>query len=69
MRHIYGYSAALMAMAAAQLDALRLISFAPTADFSAPKRRRTGKNYPHSSTRQQARYARQLAAGQIKFTA
>ena len=26
----------------------------------------TGKTYPHSSTRQRARYARQIAAGQIK---
>ena len=31
------------------------------------KRRRTGKTYPHSSDRQKARYARQIAAGQIKF--
>lgn len=36
-------------------------------DFKRPKRRRTGKQYQHSSARQQARYARQLAAGQIKF--
>ncbi|WP_164835294.1 hypothetical protein [Sinorhizobium meliloti] len=27
---------------------------------------RTGKTYPHSSTRQRARYARQIAAEQIK---
>lgn len=26
---------------------------------------RTGKKYPHSSARQRARYARQIAAGQI----
>lgn len=26
----------------------------------------TGKTYPHSSSRQRARYARQVAAGQIK---
>ena len=29
--------------------------------------RRTGRKYQHSSKRQQARYARQLEAGQIKF--
>ena len=38
-------------------------------DFKRPKRRVTGKKYPHSSARQQARYARQIAAGQIKFAA
>lgn len=27
----------------------------------------TGRRYPHSSKRQRSRYARQLAAGQIKF--
>lgn len=26
-----------------------------------------GRVYPHSSARQQARYARQLAAGQLRF--
>ena len=34
-------------------------------DTARPKRRKTGKTYPHSSTRQRARYARQIAAGQI----
>lgn len=29
-------------------------------------RRSTGRRYPHSSTRQRARYARQIAAGQIR---
>lgn len=35
----------------------------------APKsnRIRTGAAYPHSSRRQRARYARQLAAGQIRM--
>lgn len=27
-----------------------------------------GKHYPHSSTRQRARYARQIAAGQLRVT-
>ncbi|WP_421778894.1 hypothetical protein [Hoeflea sp.] len=31
------------------------------------KRIRTGGRYPHSSTRQRARYARQLAAGQLNI--
>lgn len=33
-------------------------------DFSrvGPKTHKTGKTYPHSSARQQARYARQIAA-------
>jgi len=33
----------------------------------AGKRPRISKTYPHSSARQQARYARQIAAGQITF--
>lgn len=32
-----------------------------------PKRRRTGKAYPHSSMRQQARYARQIARDQLSM--
>lgn len=37
--------------------------------FAPSKRtwRRGGKAYPHSSDRQKARYARQIAAGQIHF--
>lgn len=31
--------------------------------------RRTGLQYPHSSKRQQARYARQIETGQLKFIA
>ncbi len=33
------------------------------------KRRRTGRTYPHSSGRQQARYARQIARGQLSMAA
>ncbi len=33
-----------------------------------PFRYRTGSTYPHSSERQRARYARQIAAGQIKLS-
>jgi hypothetical protein len=38
-----------------------------TIDTYRPKRRKTGRTYPHSSDRQRARYARQIAAGQITF--
>lgn len=31
------------------------------------RRRRQGKDYPFSSTRQNARYARQIAAGQLSM--
>jgi hypothetical protein len=37
------------------------------ADFSHSKTYRTGVKYPHSGKRQNARYARQLAAKQINF--
>jgi hypothetical protein len=33
----------------------------------AVKSRKTGIKYPHSSTRQQARYARQIAAGKLQM--
>lgn len=69
MRAIYGFGS-LMAQAlmdAATINALEAIRLTEVADFSRQKRRRTGKEYPHSSARQSARYARQLAAGQISF--
>lgn len=47
--------------AARMADSRHRINF----DRVGAKRCRTGKKYPHSSTRQQARYARQIAAGQI----
>jgi hypothetical protein len=71
MRSIYGYGATLTALAFGlrnPMDEMRLISTEP-ADFRAPKRRRTGKTYPFSSKRQNDRYARQIAAGKLKFTA
>lgn len=62
------YAGAALAMAASQIDVVNYISvIEPTADFSQPKRRRTGRTYPHSSKRQNDRIARQLAAGQIQF--
>lgn len=54
-----------------------LLASAPIANFMMPhrdyrnrgaaKRRKTGWYYPHSSTRQRARYARQIAAGQLRM--
>jgi hypothetical protein len=32
-----------------------------------PKQPKISKKYPHSSTRQRARYARQMAAGQLSY--
>jgi hypothetical protein len=72
MRSIYGHGAALAAMAFglhAPLEGVGLISSGPSIDFRAPKRRRTGKKYPFSSKRQNDRYARQIAAGQLNFKA
>lgn len=53
--------AALMA-----LNAMAYINPVQTIDTSRPKTRKTGVTYPHSSKRQRARYARQIAAGQIR---
>lgn len=44
-----------------------MISMTSEPDFKRPKTRKTGKTYPHCGARQQARYTRQLAAGQISF--
>ena len=41
--------------------------YGPSILPTAPKRRRTGVRYPHSSRRQQARYARQIASGQLSM--
>lgn len=48
---------------------LPLMMAAPSAPHpgKGAKRRRTGRRYPHSSARQQARYARQIAAGQLSM--
>jgi len=69
MRNYYSlFGSAMAAAAIAELATTeRFIDHAPVADFSKPKRRRTGKKYPHSSDRHDARIARQLAAGQIRF--
>lgn len=69
MRSIYGIGSLITQalMDAATINALKAIRLTEVADFSQPKRRRTGKKYPHSSARQKARYARHIAAGQISF--
>lgn len=59
-------SAALAALIG--LQALPTVNF-PQAEMSrGPKRRnKTGEKYPFSSKRQNARYARQIAAGQLSM--
>lgn len=66
---IYGIGAAIAANLMSDLKALDIVRFSEPADFAKPRRRKTGKTYPHSSTRQRARYARQTDAGQIKNAA
>lgn len=68
-------SAAALSMAASMAhgaDALNIndMHVIPTDGYRPNQgfRVRTGWKYPHSSARQQARYARQIAAGQLKFT-
>jgi hypothetical protein len=59
--------ASLITVAIQQAEIMRMFRHSEPLDTKRPKRRRTGKTYPHSSARQEARYARQLAAGQISF--
>jgi len=54
-------------VAAATIAAMAGMRFDDAMIQPVGKRPRTSKTYPHSSARQQARYARQLAAGQITF--
>lgn len=75
MRLIKGFSAAFalaMASAAVVIPGIgNLTNFImPNRDYrlrGRSKRIRMGKAYPHSSTRQRARYARQIAAGQLQM--
>lgn len=69
-RSVFSAATALLASVGAAMDLARSFPVVPLhqiADFSRPKARRTGRKYPHSSTRQNKRIARQLAAGQLKF--
>jgi hypothetical protein len=64
----YGFLGSLMALAGVSAAANFPITMIPFADYSQPKRRRTGKTHTqHCGARQTARYTRQLAAGQISF--
>ena len=69
-RSIFSAATALLASLGSAIDLARSMPVVPlhrTADFSRPKTRRTGRKYPHSSTRQNSRIARQLAAGRLNF--
>lgn len=55
----------IAAMTLPRAEPLRMRSRPDAADFRRAPRIRTGKTYPHSSGRQRARYARQLAAGRL----
>jgi hypothetical protein len=65
-----GYSflmgAAALALADFKLPPMIILP-EPAPKGKAPLKIMTGRYYPHSSKRQRDRYARQLAAGQIKF--
>lgn len=68
--HKNSYALMASAMAASMMDTLKYLKFVeaipqPFDPSRAVKRYRTGKTYPHSSARQQARYARQIAAGKL----
>ena len=62
-------------MMASIMEAIRMANLVNVANRSGPRRKSSGltrnalrsKYEPHCGERQQARYARQLAAGQIKF--
>lgn len=65
-RHFHVFSVATLLASLSALN-LSLPDYGPSIIPTAPKRRRTGVRYPHSSRRQQARYARQIAAGQLRM--
>lgn len=63
---LFGSSAAF----GIELSAMKNVSVLPPQRMgpgSKVLRIRTGRSYPHSSTRQRARYARQIAAGQLRM--
>lgn len=73
MRSIYalgiGSLTSSMLADAATIKAMESMRITQVADFRKPKTYRTGKKYPFSSKRQNDRFARQLAAGKVKFAA
>lgn len=62
----YSLMASLLAMPFPGLSSMPIAIQHQTGPGKKTHRIRTGKTYPHSSKRQRARYARQIAAGQIK---
>jgi hypothetical protein len=65
----YGFFGSLFAAAALHSLSYPDIRFIEQHGTSGSKRVRPGKKYPHSSTRQNARIARQWAAGQLDYSA
>lgn len=61
------FAASIVAAAMQQAEIMSMIQHSYPLDTNRPKRRRTGRKYPHSSKRQNDRIARQFAAGQISF--
>lgn len=76
-RSFRGFSAAFVAAVLGSVSGAALIGNLPLDNFLMPardyrnrgskKRHKTGKSYPFSSTRQNARYARQIAVGQLNM--
>jgi hypothetical protein len=72
MRFLSYASAALLAAASAFARHVPSFDFRPTPrdntrHVPAKQRHKSGHLYPHSSKRQQARYARQIAANQLNM--
>lgn len=69
MKRIFGIGSIVGALLAdaATIQAMESFRITQVADFRKPKTYRTGKKYPFSSKRQNDRFARQLAAGKVKF--
>lgn len=73
MRPTLGFSsavfAAILAMTGTGPADLRIPVTRGAPRKPVKRRRKTGWIYPHSSSRQQARYARQIARGQLSMAA
>lgn len=66
MRRLSQLTATAAALLAAGLIPMPLMDGAPRRG-TRKRRNKTGETYPHSSARQRARYARQIAAGQLSM--
>jgi hypothetical protein len=65
MSYLFGYASVLL-----RLQDIDFSFLTPTRRYGPGRKAnviKTGKVYPHSSTRQRAHYARQIAAGQLKM--